>query len=158
MQISWHSPYVTHTGVSLVRLVCTGRIWATSHHERSSCREVHFFSLHSLMCQGMNLTCMEVMEAAWPCRTVIGAQVRRHHSLMTLSQLAEAMRVFSWLTAMSEISAAWPRSVARSRPSSVAQIFTKQSSEPWRDISQSQMRQSPGFQPSAFINLTCTSP
>lgn len=76
------------------------------------------------------LTCMEVIEAAWACRTMMGAQVRRHHTLMILSQLAEAIRVFSWLTAMSEISAEWPRSVARSRPSSVAQIFTRQSSEP----------------------------
>lgn len=32
---------------------------------------------------------------------------------------------------MSEISAECPRSVARRRPSSVAQIFTKQSSEPY---------------------------
>ena len=74
---------------------------------------------------------MEVMEAAWPCRTVTGAQVRRHHTRITLSQLADAISVFSWLTAMSEISAACPRSVDSSRPSSVAQIFTKQSSEPW---------------------------
>lgn len=73
---------------------------------------------------------MDVMDAAWACSTVMGAQVRRHHSLMTLSQLAEAIRLFSWLTAMSQISAEWPRSVARSRPSSVAQIFTRQSSEP----------------------------
>jgi hypothetical protein len=34
---------------------------------------------------------------------------------------------------MSEISAECPRSVARRRPSSVAQIFTKQSSEPYKD-------------------------
>lgn len=60
----------------------------------------------------------------------MGAQVRRHHTLMVLSQLAEAMSVFSWFTAMSQISAEWPRSVARSRPSSVAQIFTRVSSEP----------------------------
>lgn len=40
-------------------------------------------------------TCMEVMEAVCACRTVMGAQVRRHHTRMTLSQLAEAMSVFS---------------------------------------------------------------
>lgn len=73
---------------------------------------------------------MDVMEALWACRTVMGAQVRRHHTLMVLSQLAEARRLFSWLTAMSQISAECPRSVARSLPSSVAQIFTRQSSEP----------------------------
>lgn len=77
---------------------------------------------------------MEVMEAPWACRTVMGAQVRRHQTLMALSQLAEARRVFSWLTVMSQISAEWPRSVDRSRPSSVAQIFTRQSSEPLKHI------------------------
>lgn len=76
------------------------------------------------------LTRMDVIEAAWACRTVMGAQVRRHHTRMVLSQLAEARSVFSWLTAMSQISAEWPRSVASKRPSSVAQILTRQSSEP----------------------------
>lgn len=79
-----------------------------------------------------SLTWIDVIEAPWACRTVMGAQVRRHHTLMVLSQLAEARSVFSWLTAMSQISAEWPRSVARRRPSSVAQIFTRQSSEPWK--------------------------
>lgn len=64
----------------------------------------------------------------------MGAQVRRHHTRMVLSQLAEAMRVFSKLTAMSQISAEWPRSVAKRRPSSVAQIFTRQSSEPYKRL------------------------
>lgn len=81
-----------------------------------------------------SLTWIDVIEAPWACRTVMGAQVRRHHTLMVLSQLAEARSVFSWLTAMSQISAEWPRSVARRRPSSVAQIFTRQSSEPWKHL------------------------
>lgn len=76
------------------------------------------------------LTCMEVMEAEWPCRTATGAQVRRHHTLTILSQLPAASSVFSQLTAMSEISAECPRSVESRRPSSVAQILTKQSSDP----------------------------
>ncbi|TNN25015.1 hypothetical protein EYF80_064858 [Liparis tanakae] len=68
----------------------------------------------------------EVMEAAWPSSTASGAQVCRHHTRMVLSQEPAAIM----LTAMSEISAAWPRSVASRRPSSVPQIFTRQSSEP----------------------------
>lgn len=71
------------------------------------------------------------MEAACPSRTASGAQVCKHHTLMVLSQDPAAIMVFSWLTAISEISAAWPRSVASKRPSSVPQILTRQSSEPW---------------------------
>lgn len=77
-------------------------------------------------------TCMEVMEAVCPCNTATGAQVRRHHTRTILSQLAEARSVFSKFTVISEISAACPRKVASRRPSSVAQIFTRQSSEPWQ--------------------------
>lgn len=77
-------------------------------------------------------TCMEVMEAVCPCNTATGAQVRKHHTRMILSQLAEARSVFSKFTVISEISAACPRRVASRRPSSVAQIFTRQSSEPWQ--------------------------
>lgn len=40
-------------------------------------------------------TCIDVMEAAWPWRIVMGAQVLRHHTRITLSQLAEAISVFS---------------------------------------------------------------
>lgn len=85
-------------------------------------------SIHK--CKRLTRTCIEVMEAVCPCKTATGAQVRRHHTRMILSQLAEARSVFSKFTVMSEISAEWPRRVARRRPSSVAQIFIRQSSEP----------------------------
>lgn len=74
----------------------------------------------------------------WLVRTATGAPVCAHHTLMlckdremkcitaaehslvqcpcTLSLLAEAMRVLSWLIAMSETSAWWPLKVARRRP------------------------------------------
>lgn len=40
-------------------------------------------------------TCSEVMDAAWPSSTASGAEVCRHHTLIILSQLPAASRVFS---------------------------------------------------------------
>lgn len=40
-------------------------------------------------------TCNDVMDAAWPSSTASGAQVCRHHTLIILSQLPAASRVFS---------------------------------------------------------------
>lgn len=40
-------------------------------------------------------TCREVMDPLCPCSTATGAQVRRHHTRMVLSQLPAAMSVFS---------------------------------------------------------------
>lgn len=40
-------------------------------------------------------TCREVMDPLWPCSTATGAQVRRHHTRMVLSQLPAAISVFS---------------------------------------------------------------
>lgn len=73
------------------------------------------------------------MDALWPWRTAKGAHVRRHQTRIILSQLPAAIMVFSKFTAMSDISAACPLKVANSLPSSVAQIFTRQSSEPLKN-------------------------
>ena len=40
-------------------------------------------------------TCREVMDPLCPCSTATGAQVRRHHTRMVLSQLPAAINVFS---------------------------------------------------------------
>lgn len=77
-------------------------------------------------------TCNDVIDALWPCRTAKGAQVRRHQTLIILSQLPAAIMVFSQFTAISDISAACPLRVANNLPSSVAQIFTRQSSDPYK--------------------------
>lgn len=56
---------------------------------------------------------------------------KEEKSLLTLSQLPAATKVFSQLIAISVISAWWPRKVANSRPSLVDHILTKLSSAPF---------------------------
>ena len=119
--IKMHLPFVTQCNWCLFCLIKTimSFLWLNKLYYKVSKQNYSFFCFCFL-----NILFLREREL------VHGAQVRRHHTLTTLSQLPAAIRVFSQLTAMSEISAECPRSVARRRPSSVAQIFTKQSSEP----------------------------
>lgn len=54
---------------------------------------------HFFYCSGeftkQKPTCNDVIDALWPCRTAKGAQVRRHQTLIILSQLPAAIMVFS---------------------------------------------------------------
>lgn len=74
------------------------------------------------------------MVPVWLCNTAMGALVFRHHTLIVLSQLPEASRVFSWFTAMSVISELCPLRVANSLPLLAFQILIRASSAPLHEI------------------------
>lgn len=80
--------------------------------------------------RGIGQKNIEVIFPPWAVKVVIGAPVRKHQTLMTLSQQATANIVFSGLTARSATSDAVPRRVKISLPSSALQILIRWSSAP----------------------------